>query len=206
MVDACRLFLIAPPLDDPASLPALDRALASGLVDCVLLRKSATLGRDVLAAAVRAVQGRGAAALIDGEGREAARVGADGVHLAANDPGLAEALVALKPDGIVGAGMIGSRDLAMTVGESAVDYLMFGEPRPDGFVPALLNTLDQTRWWAELFTVPCVAYAETLDAVSPLVDAGAEFVALGEALWRDPRGPDVVLAALAGTLSRRAFA
>ena len=78
--------------------------------------------------------------------------------------------------------------IAMTAGEADVDYLMFGEPRPDGYVPPLLTTLDQTRWWADIFNVPCVAYAATLDDVWPLVEAGAEFIALGDALWTDPRG------------------
>ena len=42
---------------------------------------------------------------------------------------------------------------------------LFGEPRPDGYVPPLLTTLDQTRWWAEIFNVPCVAYAARLDDI-----------------------------------------
>ena len=144
--------------------------------------------------------------VVEAEPREAARLKADGVHLSATDPHLDEALRALKPDGIVGVGALSSRDVAMTAGEADVDYLMFGEPRPDGYVPPLLTTLDQTRWWAEIFNVPCVAYAARLDDVWPLVEAGAEFVALRDAVWSDPRGPEVVVASLRGVLSREAFA
>lgn len=206
MPEPARLYLITPVFADVAeSALALERALATR-VDCVLLRFTNAVARDDRAKIVARVQARGAAAMISGETREAARIGADGVHLVAKDPALFDALQALRPDGITGIGAIGSRDEAMTAGEREPDYLMFGEPRPDGFVPPLLTTLDHVRWWAEVFTVPCVAYAAALDDVWPLVDAGADFIALGDALWQDPRGPEAVLASLVGVLSRKAFA
>ena len=204
--DPAKLYLITPVIEDVAAFrPLLERAIAPP-VECVLLRFAPSVRRDDRAALVEAVQARGAAALIEAEPREAARLKADGVHLPAADPHLDEALRALKPDGIIGVGALSSRDVAMTTGEAEVDYLMFGEPRPDGYVPPLLNTLDQTRWWAEIFNVPCVAYASRLEDVWPLVDAGAEFVALGDMVWSDPRGPEAVIASVRGVLSREAFA
>lgn len=201
-----KLYLVTPVIEEVATFrPLLERTVAPP-VECVLLRFAASVRREDRAALVQAVQARGAAALIEAEPREAARLKADGVHLPAADPHLEEALRALKPDGIVGVGALSSRDVAMTAGETDVDYLMFGEPRPDGYVPPLLTTLDQTRWWADIFNVPCVAYAARLDDVWPLVEAGAEFVALGDAVWCDPRGPDVVVASLRGVLSREAVA
>ena len=170
MVAAARLFLLTPVLSEAAPFrPALEEAL-SERVDCVLVRRSATLRRDDLATLIGCIQAVGAAALIEGEPREAARVGADGVHLPAGTGGLSDALQALKPNRIVGVGATASRDEAMSAGEAGVDYLMFGEPRPDGYVPPLLMTLDQARWWAEVFTVPCVAYAQSLEDVWPLVE------------------------------------
>lgn len=204
--EPARLYLITPVVEDVAAFrPMLERAVAPP-VECVLLRFAASVRRDDRAALVQVVQARGAAALVEAEPREAARIKADGVHLPAADAQLDEALRVLKPDGIVGVGALTSRDIAMTAGEADVDYLMFGEPRQDGYVPPLLTTLDQTRWWAEIFNVPCVAYAERLDDVWPLVEAGAEFVALSDAVWADPRGPEQVVASLRGVLSRKAFA
>ncbi len=204
--DPARLYLISPPIDDvQAFQPLLEAALRTP-ADCVLLHFGSGIRREDCAALVRAVQAKGAAALVTGEAREAARLGADGLHLTGVGDGLDEALRTLKPDGIVGVGRLSARDDAMAAGEAGVDYLMFGEPRPDGFVPPLLTTLDVTRWWAEIFNVPCVAYAQKLDDVWPLVEAGAEFIALGDALWTDPRGPEAVLTSLAGVLSRKAFA
>lgn len=204
--DPAKLYLITPVIEDAATFrPLLERAVAPP-VECVLLRFAVSVRRDDRAALVQAVQALGSAALIEAEPREAARLKADGVHLPAADPHLDEALRAVKPDGIAGVGALSSRDVAMTAGEADVDYLMFGEPRPDGYVPPLLTTLDQTRWWAEIFNVPCVAYAARLDDVWPLVEAGADFVALGDAVWSDPRGPEGIVASLRGVLSRKAFA
>lgn len=201
-----KLYLVTPVIEDGAAFrPLLERAVAPP-VECVLLRFAAAVRREDRAGLVQAVQARSAAALIEAEPREAARLKADGVHLPAADPHLAEALGALKPDGIVGVGALSSRDVAMTAGEADVDYLMFGEPRLDGYVPPLLTTLDLTRWWAEIFNVPCVAYASRLEDVWPLVEAGAEFVALGDIVWNDPRGPDAVVASVRGVLSREAVA
>ena len=66
---------------------------------------------------------------------------------------------------------------------------MFGEPTADGWTPPVEETLEWVGWWAEIFTVPCVAFAPSLTDVGPLAAAGADFVALGDALWNDPRDP-----------------
>jgi thiamine-phosphate pyrophosphorylase len=42
---------------------------------------------------------------------------------------------------------------------------------------------ERVAWWAEIFETPCVAYADTLERAGELADAGADFVALGEAVW-----------------------
>ena len=44
-------------------------------------------------------------------------------------------------------------------------------------------------WWAEVFEPPCVAYAANLDEVAALAAAGADFVAVADFVWNDPRGP-----------------
>jgi thiamine-phosphate pyrophosphorylase len=71
----------------------------------------------------------------------------------------------------------------MRAGEAGADYVMFGEPRRDGFAPPLAETLERVAWWAEIFETPCVAFAGALDAVAPLTTAGADFVALADAVW-----------------------
>jgi thiamine-phosphate pyrophosphorylase len=190
--DPARLFLVTPRLregDDIA--PALAAALEAGDVACVLVRHA---GRDergakaLLRGLVPLVQDRGAAFLVEDDVRLAGHLKADGVHMAAPGEALEDALGRLKPDGIVGCGGLALRDDAMAVGELDVDYLLFGEQRSDGSWPEPDWTRERVGWWAEIFNVPCIGFAQALGEVVPLVRAGAEFVALGEVVFGDPRG------------------
>jgi thiamine-phosphate pyrophosphorylase len=52
-----------------------------------------------------------------------------------------------------------------------------------------------------VFEIPCVGYAPALDAIDALVAAGADFVAVGDALFEDPRGPKAAAAEAAARLS-----
>lgn len=185
---SARLYLVTPPIEDQAAFaPRLAEALAAGDVACVLLRfgeahDAASRGRIDL---VRSVQARDAAALVVNDIDSALTLGADGLHVdGAGD--LSEALRRLKPARIVGVGGLSSRDDAMLAGERDVDYLMFGDGKvPDPFA----ERLERVAWWAEIFRVPCVAHAYALNEIEPLAAAGAEFVALGNCIWSDPRGP-----------------
>ena len=87
----------------------------------------------------------------------------------------------------------------MGLGEAGADYLLFGEPRPDGSLPSLESVVERAAWWAEIFETPCVAYAPSLDAVAPLAATQAEFIALGDAVWSHPEGPAAAVKAAAET-------
>src|SRR5262249_37809937 len=86
----------------------------------------------------------------------------------------------------------------MMAGERGADYVMFGEPETDGSRPSFGAILERVGWWAELFEVPCVAYAANPDEVGLLAAAGADFVAVGSGIWDDPRGPAVAAAEAGG--------
>ena len=95
----------------------------------------------------------------------------------------------MKPERIVGAGPLRTKHDAMNAAEKDVDYLLFGEPGLDSRGPATADILERVAWWSEIFIVPCVGYAQRLADVAALAAAGADFVALGEAVWNDVRGP-----------------
>ncbi len=195
--DSPSLYLITPPIADaPGFAPAFEAALDAGVVVCVLLRldtRDEGLAKKIIRVLAPLAQERGAALLVENDAQLAQRAGADGAHIGIagddRDPALAEAIRKLKPDGIVGAGRLKSKDDAMTAGEQEVDYVMFGEPAADGYTPAFEHTAERVGWWAEIFNVPVVGYAAQLDHVEALARAGAEFVALGAAVWDDARGP-----------------
>jgi thiamine-phosphate pyrophosphorylase len=162
--------------------------MEAGDVAAILLRLADADERTLInrAKAVAAVvQERDAALLLDGHIELVARAGADGAHLTGS-AAFTEALSHLKPERIAGAGGLTTRHDAMLVAEQGADYVMFGEPDSAGARAAFEAIEERVAWWAEVFESPCVAYANSLDEIAPLVAAGADFIALGEFLWRDP--------------------
>jgi thiamine-phosphate pyrophosphorylase len=186
-----RLFLDLPPIPNAAQFkPLLLSALGAGNIACVLLRDSGNADTKSAAQALMPlVQAREAAFLVEGDPRLAVRVGADGVHLAYSPDAIETAVSSLGPDAIVGAGRLATRDDAMSAAEAGASYVMFGEPEASGARVPPEHTLERVAWWAEIFNVPCVAYAGALDEIGPLAEAGAEFVALGHAVWEHRGGP-----------------
>ncbi len=196
---APRLYLITPRLADPGAFAApLAAALAAADVAAVLLRladadegtlikRARTLGTSV--------QERGVALLIDGRPGLVARARADGAH-ATGLADFAEAVEALKPDWIVGAGGLLTRHDAMHAAEQGADYVMFGEPDETGARPSFAAIEERVSWWAEVFEAPCVGYAADGGEVAHLVQAGADFVALGDWLWADPAQVPALLGAV----------
>lgn len=192
MSNQARLVLFTPFEPDAATLPqALSAALSAAPVDAVILRLPETDDRsriNLAKAVAPIVQGKGAALMLDGHPELVARAGADGAHITGLDA-VGPALQLLRgQDRMCGVGGLPARHDAMEAAELGTDYVMFGEPRPDGSVPPISAVLERAQWWAELFQVPCVAYAPTLDDIGALSATGAEFVALGDYIFRDEEG------------------
>ena len=197
---APRLYLVTPPVADPDAV-ANDLADALNATDiaAVLLGlaegdESAQL--DCIKALRILIQSNGAALLLDGHAELCARGETDGAHLTGIDAFTAAA-PALKPARIAGCGGLNTRHDAMLAGEAGADYVMFGEPDTGGRRPSFDAILERVEWWAQTLTIPCVAYAASLDEGEALAAAGADFIALGENVWRDARA--VAAAASLGT-------
>jgi thiamine-phosphate pyrophosphorylase len=186
---APRLYLVTPVVADARAFSgSLAEALAAGDIAAVLLRLAEADERAQINCAKTLcppVQDKGAALLIGGHIDLVARAGADGTH-STSITLFNEAIERLKPDRIVGVGGLITRHDAMLAAEGGADYVMFGEPDAAGDRPSLEAIEERVAWWAEVFEAPCVAYAGSLDEVAPLAKAGADFVALGDWLWRDP--------------------
>ena len=188
---APRLYLLTPPIADaPAFVPSLVATLAASDVAAVLLRLTDADERTLInraKAIAPLVQDKGAALLIEVCVDLVVRAGADGVHVRGMTA-FDEAIERLKPERIVGVGGLATRHDAMVAAEAGADYLMFGEPDERGVRPAFEAIEERIAWWAELFEIPCIGYAASIDEIAPLVTAGADFVALGDWLWRDAPG------------------
>ena len=185
---APRLYLITPEIADASAFSAqLVSALEAGDVAAVLLRLGEGHERALIncANAIAApVQGNGSALLIDGRPDLVARAGADGAHLI-GIAAFANAIGQIKPDRIAGAGGLATRHDAMVAAEQGADYVMFGEPDAAAKRPSLPAIEERIGWWAEVFEIPCVGYAASIEEIAPLVLAGADFVAIGDFVWRD---------------------
>ncbi len=184
MPNHSQAYLVVDAGPDLVSPEALGQAIRRGRVVCALLRPTTGFGAGEarLTALIRAVQSAACAALIPSDPQLALALGADGVHLPHEpDATLVEqhyrtARAILGADRIVGAGAGLSRHDAMVLAEVGADYVALGgSPEHDG-----AQQLEMVSWWAELFSVPCVAWSVTdPDFVAPLVAAGADFVAAG---------------------------
>ena len=103
-----------------------------------------------------------------------------GVHLGQQDGSIALARQLLGQDAIIGATCHNSLEFAKQAATQGASYLAFGAFYPSSTKPlaqlAQLDTLTQAK---QLFSLPVVAIGGiTLDNAMPLIDAGANYVAV----------------------------
>lgn len=115
----------------------------------------------------------------------AKRIGADGVHLGQGDGDIGAARALLGPGAQIGRTCHDSRHLAMEAGESGADYVAFGAFHPTTTKPSHYRPEPAIlTWWSTVFEIPCVAIGGiTPDNARPLVEAGADFIAVCQAVW-----------------------
>ena len=115
----------------------------------------------------------------------AKRICADGVHLGQSDGDVREARGLLGPSAQIGKTCHDNRHLAMEAGEAGADYVAFGAFYPTTTKPSNYRPDSSIlTWWSTLFEIPCVAIGGITAAnAQPLVDAGADFLAVCKAVW-----------------------
>ncbi len=189
---SCSIYLVTPPLS-AAAAPAFARVFAEvlGAVPVASARVRFEAGaegdaRAIVAPLLESASREDCALILDGDPRRAARLGADGAHAEGPGDALDAALESLKPDRIVGAGGLRTKDDAMTAGEKGADYVMFGEPDGKGPPMPPEQLIERVAWWAEIFRTPCVAYADSIETARRLAEAGADFVAVDDAVFGAP--------------------
>lgn len=186
----CQLYLISP-LDVGGNFAdRLDRALTAGerLATAFQFRVKEVDQHEAarLAAPLQEVCAAHEVGFIVNDSVPLAkRLKADGVHLGQSDGDVREAREELGREMQIGVTCHASRHLAMEAGEAGADYVAFGafypsqtkasEHRPE---PEIL------QWWSSLFEIPCVAIGGITPAnCAPLVQAGADFLAVSGAVW-----------------------
>jgi len=200
--EGCRLYLLTPPRLDP--LPFADllaAALDAGDVAAVQLRlKDATYDdwRRAIDALRPVTQSRNVAFLLNDSAELVRETGCDGAHVGQEDMPAREARRLMGPDLTLGVTCKDSRDLAMQAGDDGADYVAFGAFFPSG-TKDVARFIDPEilRWWSEMMELPCCAIGGiTAENCTPLVQAGADFLAVVGAVWNHPDGPAAGVRAL----------
>ncbi len=197
----CRLYLITPPKIDDGFAAQLEQALSGGDVACLQIRLKDQPDEVIIAAAqalMPIAHAHDVAVLINDRPDLAKAAGADGAHVGQDDMPYKEARGLLGAEAIIGVTCHDSRHLAMTAGEQGADYVAFGAffetPTKD---PKAKAELELLQWWATMMEVPQVAIGGiTPDNARPLVEAGADFLAVSSGVWSHPQGPKAAVAAL----------
>lgn len=191
----CQLYLITPPqLDAAAFSDSLAAALDAGPVACVQLRLK-DVSDDAVKQAIDTLMpvahARDVAFIVNDRPDLARAAGCDGVHVGQDDMSYDAARTIVGDNAIVGVTCHASRHLAMVAGEAGADYVAFGSFFPTT-TKVVSNQADPSllQWWSDIFEVPCVAIGGiTVKNCPPLVEAGADFLAVSHGVWGYPDGP-----------------
>jgi len=201
----CQLYLISPPSIDAHFAGRLAAAADAGPVAAFQLRLKG-IDEHAIARLAEPLQricaDRDIAFIVNDSMGLAKRLGADGVHLGQGDGDPRDARAMLGPNAQIGVTCHDSRHLAMEAGEAGADYVAFGafyptstkevSHQPD---PSILG------WWTTLFELPCVAIGGITPAnAAPLVAAGADFLAVCNAVWNAEGGEAAAVKAFAALL------
>jgi thiamine-phosphate pyrophosphorylase len=189
----CRLYLITPPILPDNFADQLAAALDAGDVAAVQLRL-----KDVPDAVLQKtieklrpiVQSRRVSFLLNDRPDLAVKHGCDGAHVGQTDTKAPAARKILR-DLTLGVTCHGSRHLAMQAGEDGADYVAFGAFYPTTTKePPAMADIETLAWWAKMMEIPCVAIGGITPAnCAPLVQAGADFLAVVSTIWNHPESP-----------------
>lgn len=190
----CQLYLITPPRIDAGFADTLVSALEAGEVAALQIRLKDHSVDEIKSLApplIEAAQDRGVAVILNDDPELAVALGCDGVHVGQGDAPAKQARDAIGPKRMLGVTCHDSRHLAMQAGEAGADYVAFGAFYPTNTKEAPTTAdPDLLEWWSEIFEIPCVAIGGiTAENARPLVEAGADFLAVSSGVWSHVDGP-----------------
>jgi thiamine-phosphate pyrophosphorylase len=203
---ACQLYLISP-LDVGGDFPArLEEALSAGPVAAFQFRVKGIDQHKAVDLALPLQEicaAHDVAFIVNDSISLAKRLNADGVHLGQEDGDPREAREALGKDAQIGVTCHNSRHLAMEAAEAGADYVAFGAYYPTNTKDVEhVAELDTLQKWSMVTEIPCVAIGGiTPENAGPLIQAGADFLAVSGAVWNHIEGPAVAVKAFNALLA-----
>jgi thiamine-phosphate pyrophosphorylase len=186
--EPAKLYLISPQEVGGPFPDRLKAALEPGIAAAFQLRVKDIVEHELARLAEplqRLCADAGVAFIVNDSMSLAKRIGADGVHLGQSDGDVREARALLGPGAQIGKTCHDSRHFAMEAGEAGADYVAFGAFYPTTTKPSNYRPDPSIlTWWSTVFEIPCVAIGGiTPENAQPLVEAGADFLAVCQAVW-----------------------
>lgn len=194
----CKLYILTPAQIEPVSFAeTLQRTIdaAPEIVGAVQLRLKDVEDDDFMRAAEALVpicHGFDIPLIINDRPEIALDSGADGVHVGQDDTSYDRCYQMLGDDAIIGVTCHASRDLAIEAGEKGADYVAFGAFFPSNSKETKHHAdTDLLEFWSSMTVIPCVAIGGiTADNCAPLVESGADYLAVIGSIWNHKDGPE----------------
>ena len=194
-VNVCQLYLITPPQITDVNIFCLnlETALSAAPVNCLQIRlkkENNECEDDIVILSlfnkIKPICDRyGTLIIINDNPYVAKTAKADGVHLGQKDADYFHARELLGQEAIIGITCHNSKELAFKAASSGADYVAFGafysSKTKDIKHKANMEILE---WWQEAMEIPCVAIGGIdISNVENIIKAGADFIALSNAVW-----------------------
>ncbi|MBL8687252.1 MAG: thiamine phosphate synthase [Alphaproteobacteria bacterium] len=191
-----QLYLITPPRFELASFTkVLEQVLSAVPVACLQLRLK-PVDEDVIfnyGQKIKPITNKYNVALIINDRADLAKkLQADGVHIGQEDIDYQKARQILGPDRIIGVTCHNSKELAYEAADAGADYVAFGAffPSQTKEKPKTQANISLIHDWHISTNTPCVAIGGiTPENCQPLIEAGADFLAVSGGVWQHPDGP-----------------
>jgi len=194
-VNVCQLYLITPPQIKDVNLFCLnlEAALSAAPVSCLQIRlkkENNECEDDVIILSlfnkIKPICDKyGTLIIINDNPYVAKKARADGVHLGQKDADYSHARELLGHEAIIGITCHNSKELAFNAVSSGADYVAFGAfySSETKYIKHKAN-MEILEWWQEAMETPCVAIGGIdISNVENIIKAGADFIALSNAIW-----------------------
>ncbi len=197
-----QIYLISPPKIELKSFSTeLEKALKTKLVPVFQLRLKNYSDAEVkkISQELKKIcHANNCLFLLNDDFNLALEIGADGVHLGAEDGSIKlarEKSKKINPNFVIGASCYDSKHLAMEAAEQGADYVSFG-----AFFESKTKksrghpTTEIIEWCNEILDLPIVTIGGITDQnCSSLVKAGADFLSVISYVWDHPEGVEKAL-------------
>lgn len=203
----CGIYLLSQPTWQESDFFKLEEALKTGLVSSFQVRlpdEEKTKLEKISADIVELCHQHSVMCIINNDIELALKTNADGVHIGSSDGEINIARKKLGAEKILGVSCYDSTDRALIAGDQGANYVSFGTFFPSPTKNSGAHPKPEIlRWWSEAINIPCVAIGGiNAQNCAPLVQAGADFLAVVSSIWQHPQGMNFALQELHNNIQK----